>query len=188
MRDTKGKEYAHSESRFANFDRGAERLGISRTMILNVYLHKHLDAIDSYVKTGQVHSEAIRGRIVDAITYLGLLAGILEEEASETAAVRPGPLYRSLYEVGETVVYTGKSDVYFNFGYHYPIIDIREYGLGYLFGLEAGTPAPIFVEPRFICKLDKAAAQAPAPVVKTYSSSSCCGGVGCNSCEPQGRG
>lgn len=85
MRDTKGKEYAHSESRFANFDRAAERLGISRTMAASVYLYKHLDAIDSYIKTGTVHSEAIRGRIVDAITYLTLIAGMIDEEADTTS-------------------------------------------------------------------------------------------------------
>lgn len=79
MRDTKGKEYAHGDSRFANFDRGAERLGITREMVANVYLHKHLDSIDSFIATGKVHSENIRGRFIDAVTYLILMAGMVEE-------------------------------------------------------------------------------------------------------------
>lgn len=82
MRDTKGKEYAHSTSRFTNFDRASERLGISRLMVANVYLHKHLDAIDSYILHKETYSgENIRGRIVDAITYLCLIAGMIEAES-----------------------------------------------------------------------------------------------------------
>lgn len=80
MRDTKGKEYAHSTDRFANFNRAAERLGISREMVLNVYLHKHLDAIDSFILNNKEYSgEGIQGRIRDAITYLLLLDGMIEE-------------------------------------------------------------------------------------------------------------
>lgn len=83
MRDTKGKEYAHSLSRFANFDRAAERLGISRLVVANVYLHKHLDSVDSYIKNGLVFStESFRSRIVDAITYLSLIAGMAADEDS----------------------------------------------------------------------------------------------------------
>jgi hypothetical protein len=86
MRDSKGKEYAHSADRFANFDRAAERLGISRTMVANVYLHKHLDAIDSYILNRKTYSgENIRGRIVDAITYLGLIAGMIEEDTDNSS-------------------------------------------------------------------------------------------------------
>ncbi len=79
MRDTKGKEYAHSTSRFANFNRAAERLGISREMVANVYLHKHLDAIDSYIMHKETYSgENIRGRLIDAVTYLILIGGMIE--------------------------------------------------------------------------------------------------------------
>lgn len=79
MRDSKGKEYAHSQSRFANFNRASERLGISREMVANVYLHKHLDAIDSYILRKESYSgENIRGRLIDAVTYLVLIAGMIE--------------------------------------------------------------------------------------------------------------
>jgi hypothetical protein len=81
MRDTKGKEYAHSQSRFANFNRASERLGITREMVANVYLHKHLDAIDSYILRKETYSgENIRGRLIDAVTYLILIAGMIELE------------------------------------------------------------------------------------------------------------
>lgn len=84
MRTTKGKEYAHSSvDRFANFKRISERKGITPEMVASIYLQKHLDGIESFINTGLIHSgEGVRGRIIDAITYLMLLAGILEEKYS----------------------------------------------------------------------------------------------------------
>lgn len=84
MRNTKGKEYAHSEDRFANFNRLAEELDVRNILIAWVYTTKHLDSIGSFVKTGKIFSsEGIRGRIVDAIVYLTLIAGMLEEDSRE---------------------------------------------------------------------------------------------------------
>jgi hypothetical protein len=80
MKNTKGREYANSESRFANFDRLSVELGLTNIQIGWVYLAKHLDAIRSRIRTGQTFStEPIHGRIVDAITYLTLIAGMIEE-------------------------------------------------------------------------------------------------------------
>ncbi len=81
MKDTKGKEYANSENRFANFDRLATRLNLSNLKVALVYLTKHMDAIESYISRGRTYStETIQGRIVDAIMYLILIAGMIEEE------------------------------------------------------------------------------------------------------------
>lgn len=81
MRDTKGKEYAGGKDRFDNFNRLAARLNLPRQKIWQVYFTKHLDAIESYIEHGrEFSSESIRGRIVDAITYLTLLAGMIEED------------------------------------------------------------------------------------------------------------
>ena len=80
MRDTKGKEYANSTDRFANFKRLAEQLEISNIQIAWIYTTKHLDAIAQYCRTQETRStEPIRGRIVDAITYLTLIAGMIKE-------------------------------------------------------------------------------------------------------------
>jgi len=82
VRDAKGKEYANSSDRFANFTRLAQRLGISRNQVALVYLAKHMDSIDSYVRNGKSFSnETIRSRFVDAINYLTLLAGMIAEDA-----------------------------------------------------------------------------------------------------------
>lgn len=81
MRDTKGKEYAGPKDRFDNFNRLAQRMGLKREQVWQVYFTKHWDAIESYIRDGQTYStEGIRGRIVDAITYLTLLAGMIHED------------------------------------------------------------------------------------------------------------
>lgn len=78
---TKGIEYANSATnRFANFNRLATSLDIPNIQVAWIYTAKHLDAIASYCRTGQVFSEPIRGRIVDAIVYLTLIAGMIEGE------------------------------------------------------------------------------------------------------------
>ena len=80
MGDTKGKEYANSESRFANFDRAADELGLTNIQVAWVYTKKHLDGIASYCRTQRELSEPIEGRIVDAIVYLTLIAGMIAEK------------------------------------------------------------------------------------------------------------
>lgn len=84
IRDTKGKEYSNGEDRFGNFRRLAPQLGITDLQVAWVYLAKHLDGIASYCRTEQALSEPIRGRIVDAITYLTLLAGMIAERTPKS--------------------------------------------------------------------------------------------------------
>lgn len=81
MRDTKGKEYAHDADRFANFNRSAKELGVDPLVIWWVYTKKHMDSIVSYIQAGRktYSTESIHSRFVDAITYLLLGAGMVEE-------------------------------------------------------------------------------------------------------------
>lgn len=78
----KGEEYSRDSDQLANFKRQAEELNATPEKILMVYLNKHLDAIKSFVKTGKVYSEPIEGRIDDAILYLILLKGIVQDDQS----------------------------------------------------------------------------------------------------------
>jgi hypothetical protein len=74
------KEYAHDDSNaLANFERLAERLGITREQVLLVYLYKHMDGIDSWVNGHRSQREDVRGRIKDARVYLALLRAMVEE-------------------------------------------------------------------------------------------------------------
>ena len=82
-RDTlklKGSDYSDSsgKNRLANFERLAERLDSSPEKILAVYMMKHIDAILTYCKDGNVSSEGIEGRILDARNYLALLRLMVE--------------------------------------------------------------------------------------------------------------
>ena len=84
----KGNEYSSQVDRFANFKRQASVLSIPKERILQVYLAKHLDSIETYLKTmlhsGVVEanknlSEPISGRFVDVINYYLLLYAMIDE-------------------------------------------------------------------------------------------------------------
>lgn len=97
---TKGKEYAHSEDRFANFNRLATDLGISNVMVGYIFFKKHLDSIISYIKDGQTYStESIEGRFDDAILYLELIYGMIKEtqpkEMVKPEEVQVNPTYNA---------------------------------------------------------------------------------------------
>ena len=80
-RDEGQKEYAHTEENvFANFERVAENLNISREQSLMVYLMKHMDGINAWIKGHKSQREDVTGRIKDAIVYLCLLWGMATEE------------------------------------------------------------------------------------------------------------
>lgn len=80
LRIAGGKEYAHrDDNAFANFERVAEQMGISREQALLVYAAKHWDGIHSWVKGHRSQRESVTGRINDMIVYLCLLRGMAEE-------------------------------------------------------------------------------------------------------------
>ena len=86
-RDSGQKEYAHSEDNvFANFERVAEGLDISREQALMVYLMKHMDGINAWIKGHKSQREDVTGRIKDAIVYLCLLWGMAEDKQSDIDA------------------------------------------------------------------------------------------------------
>tara|TARA_R110002167_G_scaffold232838_1_gene438042 strand:- start:64 stop:450 length:387 start_codon:yes stop_codon:yes gene_type:complete len=75
------KEYAMTEDNvFANFERIANQTGFDREMVLWVYLMKHIDGIASYLKGHKSQREDVTGRLTDAIVYLCILWGMIEEE------------------------------------------------------------------------------------------------------------
>jgi len=99
MRDTKGKEYANAVDRFANFRRLSQTLGIPDAQIGWVYLTKHLDSISHFLKTGNTAStETIPGRFVDAITYLTLIAGMVEEANRTPTSLNPMTTSTGIHE------------------------------------------------------------------------------------------
>lgn len=79
LNKTKGADYSGDEDVLANFKRNAKRLGLTKEQVLGVYMNKHLDAIDTYIRDGNIKSEPIEGRISDAIVYLLLLRAMVRE-------------------------------------------------------------------------------------------------------------
>lgn len=76
----KGHDYAGEEDALSNFKRHAENLGLRPEQIWAVYFSKHADAVMTYCREGAVASEPIEGRIHDALLYLFLLLGLVEEK------------------------------------------------------------------------------------------------------------
>ena len=74
------KEYARNiDNVFANFQRVGKYVGILQEQVLMVYLLKHIDGIMAYVNGHKSQREGVEGRITDAIVYLLLLRGMVEE-------------------------------------------------------------------------------------------------------------
>ena len=81
MRAAGQKEYARkSNNAFANFERVSDYIDSTREKVLMVYLLKHIDGISSFVNGHKSQREDVRGRLTDAIVYLCLLWGMINEE------------------------------------------------------------------------------------------------------------
>lgn len=87
---SKGREYANSLDRLANFKRLGARLKVRcescgkttpvpPAIVAWIFFTKHRDAIESHISTGADGSEPIQGRFVDAINYLILTFALLME-------------------------------------------------------------------------------------------------------------
>lgn len=78
------KDYARNSDRpFANFERIAERVGLSRERVWSIYFEKHIDAIHAWIDGADSSREPIEGRILDALNYLLLLWGMAAERRAQ---------------------------------------------------------------------------------------------------------
>jgi hypothetical protein len=86
LRNAGQQEYARrEENALANFERVAERCDITREKALMVYAEKHLDGIHSWINGHRSQRESVKGRINDAIVYLCILRGMVEELENQPA-------------------------------------------------------------------------------------------------------
>jgi hypothetical protein len=84
----KGREYAGSTDRLANFRRNAALTGVEPLTILHVYMAKHWDSFSTFVRDNQKGevgelSEPIRGRLYDLINYAVLAIALIEDRPKE---------------------------------------------------------------------------------------------------------
>lgn len=82
--EKKGNDYAGNEDALRNFKVNAERTGITKEVVWAIFFNKHYDALMTYIKDGEVKSEAIEGRVLDMIVYLFLFYGMLFEDGKLT--------------------------------------------------------------------------------------------------------
>jgi hypothetical protein len=71
-------EYASQKNVFVNFERIAAEQGIKREQVLLVYARKHWDGIVSHVRGHKLQREPVRGRIIDLMVYMSILAAMEE--------------------------------------------------------------------------------------------------------------
>lgn len=82
---SKGHDYTQgSDDRFLNFKEVASLTGMTPLQVWAVYWMKHVFAICTYVKFGEVKSEGIEGRFLDEANYNVLGAALLSEYNKKT--------------------------------------------------------------------------------------------------------
>lgn len=90
LTNTKGEEYkGGQDDQLGNFRRMSARTGLLMEQVWQVFFHKHVDAIDTFIRdkvAGQdrERSESIESRIDDALLYLVLLRAILRDQQTGT--------------------------------------------------------------------------------------------------------
>lgn len=90
----KGGEYAGSHDRLANFKRGRDRTGAHVYQVLWIYLSKHLDSVETFIKKTvrgepQALSEPIEGRLDDIINYCLLMKALIKEIQDANPVAEP---------------------------------------------------------------------------------------------------
>lgn len=80
----KGHDYTQGEpgarGRLKNFYRNAEKRRTTPYKVLQTYVAKHWDALETFFEQGQVESEPIEGRIADIVNYMMLLYMMVKYE------------------------------------------------------------------------------------------------------------
>lgn len=80
----KNGEYAGDRDALGNFKRGAEINGITALQVLNVYMTKHIDAVQTFIRddaAGKIRpaSEPIEGRFRDIVVYCIIAMALIKE-------------------------------------------------------------------------------------------------------------
>lgn len=93
IRATKGREYATDEDTLADFKEVARNAGITPLQCWLTYVEKHQRAIATFVREGDVKSEAIEDRVLDVIVYHHLLLGLITEMPTHSGFLWGVPIF-----------------------------------------------------------------------------------------------
>jgi hypothetical protein len=82
LMETKGVEYSNDHDALANFkDPAHAEIGVDKYQAWAVLFNKHMSAIRSFMRKGEVMSdEPIEGRVDDALVYLVLFKCLLFDD------------------------------------------------------------------------------------------------------------
>ena len=80
--ESKGLAYSGEANAFANFQKNADRLGLTKYQVWAVYFEKHHDALCSWLQGKHTDYEPIHGRILDMMNYLAILDGMAREDGA----------------------------------------------------------------------------------------------------------
>ncbi len=96
MAERKGKDYAQQSDILANFKQVADATGLTVFQVWSVYFMKHVISVVRAIResptnpSAAMKTEPMRGREVDLVTYVGLLACLEYEYAPTPATVSGG--------------------------------------------------------------------------------------------------
>ncbi len=77
---SKGKDYNPTNIAFDDLNEAAKDIDRGPIQVLWVYMSKHISAIRSFVRKGNVASEPIRSRLMDAANYCAMMAVLQDSE------------------------------------------------------------------------------------------------------------
>jgi hypothetical protein len=77
---SKGADYNPTGVAFDDLAEAAKDIGRGPIQVLWIYMSKHISAIRSFVRKGDVASEPIRGRLIDLSNYCAMLAVLQDSE------------------------------------------------------------------------------------------------------------
>lgn len=83
IRERKGRDYCDGFDRLSNFKHIAKQLNLDPMQVWGVYFLKQIDAINTYIKTGELSSEPIEERFCDALNFLLLGYALTRESQND---------------------------------------------------------------------------------------------------------
>lgn len=75
----KGADYAVDDDALRSFRVAAKKAGISTIQVALVHMSKQMDAIETYVRDGQLTTDSILSRLTDVANYAALMWCLLDE-------------------------------------------------------------------------------------------------------------
>ena len=92
LSDSKSIEYTQSSNdKLANFKNIGRRFNIDPLLVAGVYMNKHIDSVNNFIKTGKMPSgESLHSRLQDIINYSILMSAIYHEQNNSTKQHREG--------------------------------------------------------------------------------------------------